>query len=533
MATSTDLRAAIEEVHRQLPPEQTAGELLDAHEADWATRLEARVGALPWWAISATVHAVIFLLATLLTVALPPAQVDEVVICTDVAKEKQPEYDETKPRDIFRQLNEIQHEKEIEKPILLHEEAEITDHFETDNDMDQKTARGHEDAISDIPLGGTGVCGSIGVGGGGMAGCFGYRGGGGRKRAVARFGGSKATESAVEAALQWLKRHQEADGHWEITKYLPDGRQGNPSYVTGVSGLALLAFLGAGYTHKIQSEYRETVLKAVNWLVENQKPDGTFAKMHSHSTYCEFICCLAISEAYGMTKDPRLKQAAQKSVDWAIKTQTPYSGWRYHRKNDSDTSVVGWAMMALKSAKIAGLKVDGTAFQGITNFLDTVTVKEADGTVQALYRPQEKVSSGFESDTRCCTAIAMLSRQFLGSKRTDPLVDGSAKWLAANTPVWGQGRDIHFYYWYYGTLGMFQVGGDRWKSWNQAMKKVLLDNQCKGGPMDGSVQDKDGSWDPACYYGRGFAGRVYTTALGALTLEVYYRYLPVYGEGAR
>ncbi len=527
MATSTDLRAAIEEVQEQIPSEQLAtGELSHEYQEDWASRVERRVGALPWWVISSVVHAVIFLLATLIGVAMPPAHVDEVTITTDVAEKKPPEYDEKKKRDIFKNPNEVKHETEVENPVVVHEQAEITDHFETENDLDSQNARGSEDAISDIPLGGTGVTGSMGVGGGGMSGVYGYRDGGGRKKAVARFGGSKATESAVEAALRWLARNQEADGRWEITKHLPDGRRGIDAYVSGVTGLAVLAFLGAGYTHKTNSEYRDTMLKAVNWLIKQQKDDGTFASSkHSHSAYSEFICCLAVSEAYGMTKDPRLKPVAQKSVDWAIKTQSPYSGWRYHRKGDSDTSVVGWAMMALKSAKMAGLKVDSQGFQGITAFLDTVTQKKDDGTVQVLYRPQEKISSGFETDTRCCTAIGMLCRQFLGANRKDPMIQGSAKWLAANCPQWSDRsvRVTHFYYWYYGTLAMFQVGGENWNKWNKSMKKALLEKQCKGG-------DADGSWDPKCYYGSRFGGRVYNTALGALTLEIYYRYLPLYAK---
>ncbi|MHC4915523.1 MAG: hypothetical protein ACYTGB_08525, partial [Planctomycetota bacterium] len=109
MATSTDLRAAIEEVQNQLPEDQVvAQDQLDLPGGNWASRLERRVGALPWWAISATVHAVIFLLATLLTVALPPAQVDEVVINTDVVKQAEQPYDENLKRDIFKQTAEIQ-----------------------------------------------------------------------------------------------------------------------------------------------------------------------------------------------------------------------------------------------------------------------------------------------------------------------------------------------------------------------------------------------------------------------------------------
>ncbi|MHC4915965.1 MAG: hypothetical protein ACYTGB_10795, partial [Planctomycetota bacterium] len=110
MATSTDLRSAIEEVQSQIPSEQVDGEGLEgAYEASLFDRMEKRIGALPWWVISTVVHAVIFLLATLLTVAAPPAQIDEVLISTDVVKQEEQKYDEKKPRDIFKQTADIKH----------------------------------------------------------------------------------------------------------------------------------------------------------------------------------------------------------------------------------------------------------------------------------------------------------------------------------------------------------------------------------------------------------------------------------------
>jgi len=532
MATSTDLRSAIEEVQKSLPTGQVQAEgPAAAPEPRGFDRFAARFGVLPWWVVSATVHAIVFLLIALLAVAAPPPQTDEVVIATDVARQKPPEYDPAKQRDIFKNTKDVQSDTQIENPVVTHEPMEQSDHFETDNNMDKRSARGSEDAISDIPLGGTGTVGSIGVGSGGLAGVFGYRDGGGRKKAVGRWGGSPVTESSVEAALRWLARHQEADGRWVVGKYLgePPGAALHESFEPGVTGLALLAFLGAGYTHNTKGDFQDNVRRAVNWLISIQKPDGTFTekKHDAHWQYNEFICCLAVSEAYGMSQDGRLKAVAQKSVDYLVANQTPYSGWRYQPKQDSDTSVVGWGTMALKSAKMAGLKVDGTAFQGVNAYLDKVTEKGADGKVEVTYHPEERISSGFEEDTRCTTAIGMLCRQFLGARQDDPLVTGSAKFLSVHLPDW---KKCHFYYWYYATLAMFQQGGAEWNRWNDAMKKTLVDNQCKGGPMDGSVNDKDGSWDPKCYYGYRWAGRVYTTALGALTLEIYYRYLPMYAK---
>ena len=543
MATSTDLRSAIEEVQQQLPEEQLEvdGAL---YEADWATRVEQRVGALPWWVISAIVHSVIFLLATLLTVAMPGAQTDEVVITSDVAKKPEKKYDPKKKRDIFKNPREVEAETEVTNPLVVHEKVEDTTHNETANEMDTQTARGSEDAISDIPLGGTGTTGSLGVGGGGMAGAFGYRGGGGRKRAVARFGGSKATESAVEAALRWLARHQEADGHWDPTKW--DSGKGPVS----MTGMALLAFLGAGHTEKA-GKFRDNVRRAQNWMVSRVQGgkhvgqgkafvvfyQGNTKLVYPANMYEQGMATLALVEAYGMTKNPHLKEAAQHAVDYILKAQGPYEAWNYSSKKGkagrNDTSVSGWNLMALKSAKIAGLKVDGAAFQGTMRWLEVAT-RPADGRC-AYAGTVTSVKKGRGSLAMC--AAGMLMRQFMGVRRDDPALRKAAATLEKFPPSWDASagkyasKGTNFYYWYYGTLCMFQMGGKQWKTWNDALKPTLLDNQRKGGPMDGSATDVDGSWDPV---GGGYVpagGRVFSTALGALSLEVYYRYLPMYGKG--
>jgi hypothetical protein len=529
MATSTDLRAAIEEVQNQLPEDQLAGDFDELYEADLATKLEQRVGALPWWVISAVVHSVIFLLCTLIGVALPPPNMDEVSITTDMAKKEEPKYDQKKKRDIFKNPQEVKAETQVENPVVIHEQTEVTDHFETDNNMDNQNARGSEDAISDIPLGGTGVTGSMGVGGGGMAGCFGYRDGGGRRKAVARFGGSPATESSVEAALRWLKRHQEPDGHWDSKKYGASsyGRGGD----VGVTGLALLAFLGAGHTEK-SGKFRDNVRRAQVWLIKqqnpktgeiNQKRPGHNARPYNHS-----IAALALAEAYGMTKSPALKGPAQKAMECVNNWQNPYAGWRYNPKDgDNDPSVTGWMLMVVKSSKIAGLKVDMAAYQGGLKFLNAATYKKGrrEGKTHYLFK-----NGGSYGRWQSMTSVSLFCRLLMGYPRTDALLKKQADWLASDPPDWekSKGNQSHSeYYWYYGTLAMFQMGGKHWQDWNVAMKKALLPNQRKGGPMDGTTDDIDGSWDPISTWGK-YGGRVYTTAINALSLEVYYRYLPIY-----
>jgi hypothetical protein len=532
MATSTDLRSAIEEVQQSLPADQVAApDELPVGDSDWTTRLERRVGALPWWVISATVHAVVFLLIALLAVAVPPANIDEVVIATDVAKQKPPEYDPAKQRDIFKNTKDVQADTQVENPVVTHEPMEQSDHFETDNNMDKQTSRGTEDAISDIPLGGTGTVGSIGVGSGGLAGVFGYRDGGGRKKAVGRWGGSPATESAVEAALRWLARHQEPDGHWDINKYEGGGSvSGGLANDEAVTALALLAFLGAGYTHRSGGPFQATVSRSTEWLLKQQRADGGWGdpgQASGYSAYAEGLGALAMAESFGMTRDERLGASAQKGVNQILKVQNRYAGWQ-HGGNLS-TSVTGWMVMALKSAKIAGLKVDSVGFQGATKWLDDVT-DPTTGMVGYGARGQYAYAQGLSM-----TAVGMVCRQFMGVANSDPLLLKEAELLAKTPPKWEPKSEVSSpqepYYWYYGTLAMFQMGGAYWAKWNEALKPTLVNNQCKanGQPLDGSVNDKDGSWDADMGWGP-TGGRVYHTAINALSLEIYYRYLPMYAK---
>jgi len=481
-------------------------------DKSWGDVMREQWERAPWWMISAAVHAVVLMLMTVITVATANKKRDDIVITTDLAKKKEPEYDEKKIRDIFRNTKEVEAEEMVENPVFVHEEVEVTDHFETENDMDTNTARGQEDAISDIPLGGTGVVGNIGVGGGG-AGCFGYRSGGGRKRAVARFGGSRASESAVDAALRWLARHQEADGHWDTKKYGPN-KDGTPD--AGLTGMAVLAFLGGGHTEKA-GKFKQNVRMGTKWIISQQQGNGAIHIKGKpwYWAYGHALCGLALAEAYGMARNPLVGSAAQKAVDYSINEhQNEYGGWRYSPKADPcDTSVTGWYIMQMKSARVAGLKVDGKTFSGAQAWLDKVEDKaEYKGYSGGRFSYQPGRDVG-----QVMVAAGMLGKLFMGAK--PDVLRAGGETLLERLPEWGQWK-VNFYYWYYGTLVMFQMGGDYWKAWNPAMRNTLVKNQRRGG-------DEDGSWDPEGGERSAYENRVMSTALGALCLEVYYRYLPM------
>jgi len=553
-----------------------------------------RLGAAPWWAVSVCLHVLAILLASLVTMTMGTLDDRaEVIVVTNIEKRLEAKPDDEqkeKPtlRDILESKVDVQatdpastEQSNIVVPPDILAKAELSDHFETINPdrPDTQSAFGNPDARmfhsvagNDEPEGGGGSGGDslmdslIGVGGsaspgtgggwgggngtgtgvgtGSGHGSFGSRTGGGRRLMVLKHGGSKQTESTVDKALAWLARHQEPDGRWSVKN--TDGLGVHNQWYDqihwdpSVTGLALMAFLGAGHSEKA-GKYKDNVRRAVYWLISQQREDGAIGTdtkwkhpFGAGYAYHHAICGMALAEAAGMSKEHETKQAAQKAIDFTCNIYQGGEGseklsWRYDIKaGDSDVSVTGWFLMQLKSAKMAGLKFDHRSFDGGLRFLKTCEVDPAN---------VEKMNDGYDTGRHRygyvnnktvsynTTAIGALCQLFCGAKAEE--VRGSAEWLLkTNPPEWradlgtGWGGGWPMYYSYYTTMLMFQVGDEPWKKWNEALKKMLVENQRKDG-------DFDGSWDPLSGWEKN-VGRAYTTALGAMCLEVYYRYLPLY-----
>lgn len=341
-----------------------------------------------------------------------------------------------------------------------------------------------------------------------------------RREAAKSLGGSTESEEAVERGLEWLVKHQHPDGRWSIHSFACKDHQcaGHGSFEsdTAATGLALLAFLGAGYTHQ-SGPHQLVVERGLKWVVAHQKEDGDLFADKSEFVwfYSHGMAAIALCEAYGMTKDPVLKTAAQKSLDFIVASQHPqFGGWRYKPRFESDTSVSGWQLMALKSGEMSGLAVSPTAYDGIAKWLDSVESKTSPG--QFTYHPSRPVSPPM-------TAEGLLMRQYLGAKRDDARLVAGADFLRRRLPDLAE-RDAYF--WYYGTQVMFHMQGGYWDDWNAKLRDTLVSTQLKDGASSGS-------WNPDRPTPEKWAsagGRHYLTCLNLLMLEVYYRHLPLYVE---
>jgi hypothetical protein len=330
-----------------------------------------------------------------------------------------------------------------------------------------------------------------------------------RKALLGAYGGTRATEDAVELALAWLKRNQRPDGSWSLVGPYKDGSYSENT--VAATAMALLAFQGAGHTHQ-QGGYSSVVDRGWKALLKMQDSEGMFtnnAVPAYHLLYSHGQATIAVCEAFGMTKDPKMQAAAERAVRFCVRNQAPQGGWRYEVRIDSDTSVTGWILMGLQSARMAGIEVPQATFDNVSKFLDTVS--RDDGT-RYVYRPDEPL----EGPTM--TAEALLCRQYLGWKRDDPrLVNGAAYLLTERV---GEGEQ-NAYYWYYATQVCHHMEGDVWKKWNAAMRQVLPAAQSKDGA-------EAGSWDPGTDKWGKNAGRLYQTCMSTYMLEVYYRHMPIY-----
>jgi hypothetical protein len=324
---------------------------------------------------------------------------------------------------------------------------------------------------------------------------------------VRQLGGSDATEQAVAGALNWFVRHQEPDGRWSCKKH--GGEEGHDAAATGA---AMLCFFGWGAKHNADGPYRKPIAQAVAWVLPRVAGNGNLTGLDQTNMYDQGIGTMALAEAYGVTKDPALREPLQRAVDLIVRAQhRAHGGWRYTPgAAQGDTSVGGWQVMALVSARMAGVNVPDESLRLARKWFDLVGSGPAAGHYSYLNDDRRA--------TPCMTSVGMFCQQLFQVPPHDPRQESAASFLAAAMPDPTR-RD--YYYWYYGTIALYQHQGPVWEAWNEKMKHLLITSQVKGG-------EHAGSWEPDCRWTRGRGGRVLSTAFSTLSLEVYYRYLPLY-----
>lgn len=367
-----------------------------------------------------------------------------------------------------------------------------------------------EVALPDFDVSSDPVLGMVGI-------AYDGRRSGTKESLIKAYGGTALTQQAVLAGLEWLARNQKPDGSWSLSgPYSHGGRTDNHQVATA---MALLAFQGDGNTTEY-GEYKDIVDRGWYYLLRQQDDEGSFFREGSnhHRFYTQGLATIAICELYAMTSDPALKRSyrdpAVKAIDCCIKGQSPLGGWRYWPAKESDLSVTGWILMALQSARMAGLDVPVKTLDNARGFLDSVAGEDGS---RYRYRRSRAIS-------RAMTAEGLLCRQYLGWKRDNRALNEGVKWLLQPENGISYKRNRNVYYWYYATQVMHHMEGESWQKWNARMCRAVPDAQVQQGPEAGSWDPLEPSEDSEAEEG----GRLYVTCLSLYMLQVYYRHLPLY-----
>lgn len=321
----------------------------------------------------------------------------------------------------------------------------------------------------------------------------------------------KQVDDAVVNALKFLAREQRPSGAWAV------GRIGDS---TAATSLAVMAFLAAGHVPG-EGPYGESIERGVQWVLDHQQSIGqeqgreTVMLVHRRShgpMYSHGISTLMLAEVIGMLNKKQAKEcrvALERSIRLIInaqnvaKTARHAGGWRYqYSSRDSDLSVTGWQLLALRAAKNVGCDVPKDNITQAVQYVKNCRSRFGSG---FGYQP-----SGGATATRTGTGILCL--EICGEHKSDEAMRGADFLL--RRPL--REHDSYFFYGvYYCTVGMFKVGGKHWESTKEHLHSLLLDSQLG-----------EGSW-----ISRGterYHGKVYCTAMAVLALAVEYRYLPIY-----
>jgi hypothetical protein len=333
-----------------------------------------------------------------------------------------------------------------------------------------------------------------------------------RARLVGQRGGTPASEDAVARGLAWIAAHQRSDGSWWFDHR--DGACGglcrDPGSVgstTAATGLALLPFLGAGEVGE-SSQYKKVVDDGLYYLRSRLLVTPLGGDLQEGTMYAQGIAAITLCEAYAMLRDESLRPAAQLAIDFICRAQHEAGGWRYFPGQPGDTTVLGWQLMALKSARLAGLDVPSEVVYRAEKFLDSVQREE--GAVYGYQKPDKAPVP---------TAVGLLARMYLGWPRNDSRLARGVSYLEKLGP---SRTDMYFNY--YATQVLHHYEGTGWDAWNTTLRDRLVATQSRRG-------HEHGSWYFHDEHGKS-GGRLYTTAMCVMILEVYYRHMPLYGKRA-
>jgi hypothetical protein len=294
-------------------------------------------------------------------------------------------------------------------------------------------------------------------------------------------------ERAIDAGLKSLARQQNPDGSW--------GRK----YAEANTSLALMAFMLKG-NFPGKGAHGEALDKAVRFLLDRAQQGGGYMgiNMYEHG-----LGTLALSEAWGMSDRKEIRDTLKRAVDVILRAQSPSGGWRYQpRPQDADISVTVMQIVALASAREAGIHVPTETIDKALKYVKGLQVKSEGGFGY----------TGPSSPEFARSAAGVMALLMCGERDSRAVVQGLDYLRRLHSGKFEQ-ANFYFYGHYYAIQAMYQAGESYYQEWYPPIRDALIAKQRPDGSWSGSGEESDPS---------------YATSMSILILGVPYRFLPIY-----
>jgi hypothetical protein len=306
---------------------------------------------------------------------------------------------------------------------------------------------------------------------------------------------------AIDKGLKFLLTVQKKDGSWDS-----DGKGG---HAVAITSLSLMAFMSKAHFPGF-GPYAEPLDRGMKWMLKEakQRPDGYLGSvMYEHG-----LATLALSEMWGMARDPKdddaIQKALEKAVEVILRSQNPGGGWRYQPQADGgeDTSCTMTVFHALASARQAGILVPNETISKVVKYITNARHPDTGG---FTYNP----SGSRGKVTIPCTAGGAYIAQLAGQRDTE-MVKGALRYLKSQSPGIITGNAGYYYYaHYYAIQAMVQAGDEEYAEWYPVIRDALIRRQ-----------DTNGGWSKGSRLG----GASYSTPMAIIILATPHRYIPIY-----
>ena len=311
---------------------------------------------------------------------------------------------------------------------------------------------------------------------------------------------SAEASRAIDKGLTHLLSIQNDDGSWDSN--------GEGGHAVAITSLSLMAFMSKAHFPGF-GQYGEELDRGSKWLIKEsrKRPDGYLGTvMYEHG-----LATLALSELWGMARDPKdddaIQEALEKAVDVILRSQNPGGGWRYQPQADGgeDTSCTMTVFHALASARQAGIYVPNETIAKVAKYLENAHDPNTGG---FTYTP-----NGNRNVTPACTAGGAYIAQLAGLRDTE-MTNSALRHLKSQAPdiITGGGR-YYYYTHYYAIQAMVQSGDEEYAKWYPQIRDALI-----------SRQNEKGAWDKGTSKG----GGSYSTPMAIIILATPHRYIPIY-----